>query len=111
MTVIFREMLGDTGECYVDDLVMKLQQRVDYLEHMRMEFDKLRQHRLKMNQLKCAFEVTSGKFLGFVVCHSGTEVDPMKIKVIKELLPPTNIRELSGFQGHFTYIREFISKL
>lgn len=76
-----------------------------------MAFDKLRQHQLKMNPLKCAFGVTSGKFLGFVVHHRGIEVDPAKMKAIIELPPPKNIRELRGFQGRIAYIRRFISNL
>ena len=35
-----------------------------------------------MNPLKCAFGVTSGKFLGFIVRHCGIEVDQSKIATI-----------------------------
>ena len=34
-----------------------------------MVFDKLKRYQLKMNLLKCAFGVTSGKFLRFIVRH------------------------------------------
>ncbi|KAI5317664.1 hypothetical protein L3X38_037371 [Prunus dulcis] len=47
----------------------------------------------------CAFGVTSGKFLGFVVRHRGIEIDPSKIKAIREMPPPKNLRELRGLQG------------
>ena len=40
-----------------------------------MVFDKLKRYQLKMNLLKCAFGVTSGKFLGFIVRHHDIEVD------------------------------------
>lgn len=58
MTVIFKEMLGDTVECYVDDLVIESQQRVDYQEHLKVVFDKLCIRQTKINPLKCAFGVT-----------------------------------------------------
>lgn len=77
----------DPTECYVDDLVIKSRQRIDHLEYLKAIFDKLLQHQLKMNLLKCASGVTSGKFLGFVVFHRGIEVDPSKIKVVIELPP------------------------
>ena len=64
-----------------------------------------------MNPLKCAFGVTSGKFLGFVVRHRGIEIDPTKIKAIQEMPPPRNLRELKGLQGRLAYIRRFISNL
>lgn len=82
ITVIFKKMLGDIIECYVNDLVIKSRRRDDHLEHLKTVFDKLRQHQLKMNPLKCAFGVTSSKFLGFVVRHRGIEVEPAKMKAI-----------------------------
>lgn len=37
-------MLGDVAECYIDDLVVKLHQRMDHLKHLEIVLDKLRQH-------------------------------------------------------------------
>jgi len=45
-----------------------------------------------MNLLKCAFEVTSGKFLGFIVREEGLEIDPDKVKAIIQMPPPRNLR-------------------
>lgn len=59
----------------------------------------------------CAFGVTSGKFLGFVVCHGGIEVDPTKIKAMVKLSVSKNLRELKWFQSRLTYIYRFISNL
>ncbi|XP_074301232.1 uncharacterized protein LOC141632598 [Silene latifolia] len=64
-----------------------------------------------MNPLKCAFGVTSGKFLGFVVRHRGIEIDQTKIKAINEMSEPKTLKELRGLQGHLAYIRRFISNL
>lgn len=67
--MIFKKMLGDMVECYVDNLVVKSREKFDHLEHLRVVFDKHHQHEQKMNPRKCEIGVTSGKFLGFVVCH------------------------------------------
>ncbi|CAM8989514.1 unnamed protein product [Rhodiola kirilowii] len=64
-----------------------------------------------MNPLKCAFGVTSGKFLGFVVTHRGIEIDQTKIKAIQEMPEPKSLKELRGLQGRLAYIRRFISNL
>ena len=74
-------------------------------------FERLCMHQLKMNPLKCAFGVTSGKFLGFVVRKDGIEIDPDKVKAIIQMPPPRNLRELRGLQGRLAYIRCFISNL
>lgn len=42
--VTIKEMLGNMVECYVDDLIIKSRQKIDHLEHLRVVFDKLRQH-------------------------------------------------------------------
>ncbi|KAG9442536.1 hypothetical protein H6P81_018390 [Aristolochia fimbriata] len=64
-----------------------------------------------MNPLKCAFGVTSGKFLGFIVHHRGIEIDQSKIDAIQKMSEPKNVFELKSFQGHLAYIRYFISNL
>lgn len=42
MTIIFKKMLGEMVECYVDDLLVKSCQRIDHLELLKVLFDKLR---------------------------------------------------------------------
>ncbi|KAI5342406.1 hypothetical protein L3X38_010281 [Prunus dulcis] len=59
----------------------------------------------------CAFGVTSGKFLGFIVKHQGIEVDQTKIKVIRDMPEPRNLHELKSLQGHLAFIQRFISNL
>ena len=61
------------------------QEEIDHLKDLRMVFDKLWHYNLKMNPLKCAFGVTSGKFLGFIIKHRGIEVDQSKIKAIQSM--------------------------
>ncbi|BFG37623.1 hypothetical protein CerSpe_238970 [Prunus speciosa] len=90
MTTIFNDMLHNTIECYVDDFVVKTRKREHHLSDLKRVFDRLRKHQLKMNPLKCAFGITLGKFLGFVVRHQGIEIDPSKIKAIRKMLPPRN---------------------
>ena len=67
MQKIFDDMLHKNIECYVDDVVVKTRKREDHLQDLRKVFNRLRRYQLKMNPLKCAFGVTSGKFLGFIV--------------------------------------------
>ncbi|XP_019240297.1 PREDICTED: uncharacterized protein LOC109220284 [Nicotiana attenuata] len=111
MQNIFDNMLHTRVECYVDDLVVKTKNRRYHLEDLRIVFERLRKFDLKMNPLKCAFGVTSGKFLGFIVRHRGIEVDPAKIDAIQKMPRPKNLRELQNLQGNLAFIRRFISNL
>ncbi|PKU60192.1 RNA-directed DNA polymerase [Dendrobium catenatum] len=111
MTHIFDDLIHQKVECYVDDLVVKSLGRNDHLKDLRIVFERIRKFDLKMNPLKCAFGVSSGKFLGYVVRHRGIEIDPNKIKAITEMPPPRNLRQLRSLQGQLAFIRRFISNL
>ncbi|KAG9459166.1 hypothetical protein H6P81_003674 [Aristolochia fimbriata] len=111
MQNIFDDFLHKRVECYVDDLVVKTKVRYDHLLDFRAVFKRLRRFQLKMNPLKCAFGVTPGKFLGFIVPHREIEIDQSKIDAIQKMLEPRNISELKSFQDHLAYIRHFISNL
>ena len=76
-----------------------------------MVFDRLRRYQLKMNLLKCAFGVTFGKFIGFIVLHRGTEMDQSKIITIQDMLELRNLQELKSLQGRLAFIQRFISNL
>ena len=111
MQKIFNDMLHKNVECYVDDVVVKTKKRSNHLKDLRMVFERLRKYNLKMNPLKCAFGVTSGNFLDFIVKHRGIEVDQSKIKAIQNMLEPRNLHELKSLQGRLAFIRRFISDL
>ena len=104
MTRIFDDLLHDIAECYVDDLVVKSVTRKQHVKDLATVFDRIHQYNLKMNPMKCAFGVHSGKFLGFMVRHRGIEIDPAKIKAIRDMPPPFNLKQLRSFQGSLAYI-------
>ena len=62
MPTIFDDMLHKTVEWYVDDLMVKSKKRKEHIWDLRQIFTRLQRHQLKMNPLKCAFVITSGKF-------------------------------------------------
>ncbi|XP_021827276.1 uncharacterized protein LOC110767920 [Prunus avium] len=111
MTAVFHDMMGKEVEDYVDDLVVKSKSREGHWEILRKVLERCRLYGLKMNPKKCAFGVSSGKFLGFQVHQRGINVDPEKTKVISSLRPPKNQKELKSFMGRLSYIRRFIPGL
>ncbi|KAL0285769.1 UNVERIFIED_CONTAM: hypothetical protein Sangu_2765400 [Sesamum angustifolium] len=64
-----------------------------------------------MNPSICAFGVTSGKCLAFIVRQRGIEIEQAKIDVILTMPKPRNIHELKSLDGKLTYLRRFISNL
>ena len=66
---------------------------------------------MKLNPSKCAFGVSSGKFLGFMVSQSGIEANPDKIQAILDMEPPKNIKEVQSLTGRVTALNKFVSKV
>ena len=64
------------------------------MEDLRETFDTLRYYNMKLNPGKCAFGVTVGKFLGFMVSQRGIEANLDKIRAIMEMKPPRNVKEV-----------------
>ena len=54
------------------------------------------------------FCVGSGRLLGFVVSKEGNRLDPLKVKAILDLPPPSNLLQLQRLQGKDNFLRRFI---
>jgi hypothetical protein len=111
MNLIFHELLGNTVEVYIDDIVVKSTEFSSHIADLRKAFDKMCQYGLKMNPRKCAFGVSAGKFLGFIIHEHGIEIDPDRIKSIRNVGPPTCKVKMQKFLGKVNYLRRFISNL
>jgi len=105
ITIIFHDFFYNLIECCVEDLVVKTKDKENHPHNLRKVFEKLCMHQLEMNPLKCAFEVTSGKFLWFIVREKGIEINLDKVKAIIQMAPSRNLRELRGLQERLAYIR------
>ena len=108
MTAIFHDMMHQELEDYVDDIVVKSKKRGEHFYVLRKVFERCRAFKLTMNPLKCAFGVSSRKFLGFLVHSRGINVDPAKATAIATMRPLTTVKELKSFLGKVSYIRRFI---
>ena len=72
-TALFHEMIHKEVEVYVDDMIIKSQERNGHLPALKMFFERLRKFDMKLNPQKCVFGVTKGKLLGYVVSQKGIE--------------------------------------
>jgi hypothetical protein len=87
MNLIFHYLLGIILEVYIDDVIVKLDSMDGHLANLRLALERMRCYGLKMNSLKCAFGVSVGKFLEFIIHEQGKEIDPTKIESINEVQP------------------------
>ena len=110
MNRMFASQIGRNVQVYVDDMLVKSQREEDHLEDLRETFDTLRSYNMKLNPGKCAFEVTTGKFLGFMVLQRGIEAKPDKIRAIIEMKPPRNVKEVQSLNGKVVVLNRFVSR-
>ena len=75
-------------------MLVKSKEEDHHLDDLRETFKTLHLYRMKLNPNKCVFEVSLGKFLGFMVFQWGVKANPTEIQAILEMSPPKNIKEV-----------------
>ena len=86
-------------EVYIDDILVKSKERPVHTRHLQEVYELLQKHIMKLNPLKCAFSVISGKFLGFMVTQRGIEANPIQLKAIMDSQAPVfrkGVQQLAG---------------
>ena len=107
---MFQKHIGATMEVYIDDMLVKSTTADLHIAHLSEAFMILRNYNMKLNPAKCAFGVSAGKFLGFVVNHGGIEANPDKIKALLDMPSPSGIKEVQRLTGRIAALSRFISK-
>lgn len=73
---IFQNQIDRNMEVHIDNMLVKSTQISEHVDDLYKAFTELRKHNLRLNPAKCAFGVTSSKFLGFMVTRRGIEANP-----------------------------------
>ena len=110
MNKMFTHQIGRTVQVYVNNMLVKSRREEDHLGDLRETFDTLRSYNMKLNPRKCAFGVTAGKFLGFMVSQRGIEANLDKIRIIVEIAPLKNVKEVQSLNGKAAALNRFVSR-
>ncbi|CAM8950453.1 unnamed protein product [Rhodiola kirilowii] len=108
MNHVFRDIARKFLLVFFDDILIYSYTWADHLEHLKLVFSILLQHRLYLKLSKCTFGATSVEYLGHFISASGVSTDPRKINVVKDWPPPTSQKQLRSFLGLANYYRRFI---
>jgi hypothetical protein len=111
MNLIFHNLLGVLMEVYIDDVVVKSTGIEDHMIDLKLSLERMKKYGLRMDPLKCAFGVMSGKFLGFVVHEHGIQIDLKKIESIGKIGEPVCKNDFQKLLDKINYLRRFISNL
>ena len=89
---MFQKQIGAFIEVYIDDMLVKSVKAELHVAHLAESFPVLKNYNMKLNPTKCAFGVSTGKLLGFIVNSRGIEANPDKIKAMLHMKPPLNTK-------------------
>ena len=107
---MFNKQIGRNMEVYVDNMLVKSKEKKDHLDDLKKTFNTLRPYSMKLNPSKCAFGVSSKKFLSFMVSQKGIKANPEKVRAILEMSSLKTIKEVQSLTGRVATLNRFISK-
>lgn len=94
--------------CYIDDICISSDNVDEHKQHLRIVFNRLRQHGLKINASKCNIGQSEVIFLGHRVTRKGIYPPTDRAKAIVEYKKPILACELRRFIASLNFYRRFI---
>lgn len=92
--IILAKQLHRNILAYVDDIVIKSDQRADHVRDLAETFINLRAANLKLNPEKCVFGVQRGKVLGCLVTTKGIQANLDKIQALLDVKEPSSVKDV-----------------
>ena len=110
-----RLMLNCLGELnltycliYLDDVIVFSHTKEEHLERMRVIFDRLREHGLKLKPSKCEVFRTEINYLAHHVSKKGVQPSKKNLESIAQCPPPDTYTKVKSFVGLVGHYRRFI---
>lgn len=110
MDKVFEKQIGKNVEVYVDDILVWSKKAMDHLSDLQEAFYNLSQVSLKLKAKKCAFGVTDGKFLGYMITKEGIKPHLQKVQTILCMEPPKTIKDVQRLNGNVAALSRFIPR-
>ncbi|KAJ1037011.1 hypothetical protein NDA10_005777 [Ustilago hordei] len=106
---IYCDIIGVYMVVYLDDFLIFSNNEREHIEHVRTVLGRLKAWRLFAKLSKCTFHTNTVEFLSYIIKPSSIEMDPDKIKTIKEWLMLESIHDIQCFLGFTNFYWRFIS--
>lgn len=81
-------------EAYMDDMLVKNRKAKSHIANLTDIFATLTEYGMKLNLNKCAFKVSSNKFLGYIVIQCKIKANLDKIKALINMESFRKLRDI-----------------
>ncbi|GFT19242.1 hypothetical protein TNCV_303501 [Trichonephila clavipes] len=92
---------------YLDDILVASETE-EHKTHLKLVFDPLQKHGLRVNISKSTLGVTHLEFLGYLITPEGSKPLPEKVDAILSYKLPETIRGLRTFLGLINFYRRYL---
>lgn len=110
--VIRQTLVGLEGvQNLADDIILYGSSAEEHDRRLHSLLCRLEQVGLTLNGKKCAFRMSSIRFLGFIVSAAGISADPSKVESIVNFRRPDNVTDCRSFLGLVNFVGRFLPNL
>ena len=109
---LINEVLTDCNFAmgYLNDIIIFSKTEEEYLEHLEIIFNRLREAGLKLKLQKCSFFKKHIQYLGYLILDEGIQPLPEKLESIAKMPVPKNAKQVKQFLGLVGYYRKFVPR-
>ena len=104
------EGLHKIAVTYLDDIIIFSKNEEQYLEHLRIIFQRLKEAGLKLKRSKCDFMKAQIQHLGHLISSSGIQPLPEKLESIKNMPALRSPKEVKQFLRLAGYYCKFVPR-
>ena len=107
----------DGVKVFIDDILVygsgdTLQEALaDHDRKIEKLFARLNKLNITLNPEKIQYKKRELKYMGHIISDNGIKIDNEKIKAIREMVVPNNVKQLRSFLGMVNYLAKFIKNL
>ena len=94
----------------MDDILVYSDTKNQYIKHIKMILDPLKQKNLKIKTEKCRFHVKKVTFLGFIITSGNIQMETTKMDSIQIWPAPKSIKNLKKLLGFMGFYQNMIPK-
>ena len=108
MEQVLREHIAKFCMVYIDDIIIYSKTEEEHAVHLRLIFEALKKHDVRIKLQKCHFYRTRIEFLGHIISRNGIEPAKEKLTAVAAWPTPKSVNEVQQFVGLANYYRRHV---